>query len=197
MPAPPEPAAEAPMAAPPADFAETMRQALAAADADVPAKPEPEAAMAGETAPRRSIAAVLGWLLFALTTTAIGVGVFAQAEIMARFPQTRQAYQTLRFPVPPPGDGLAVETAAPARIEVDGKPTLEISGKVRNTGGLSRPIPTLRAVLRDGAGKEVATWEFKAEAARVEPGADVAFRTTLAEPPAGASQLQILFLETY
>jgi hypothetical protein len=188
---------EPPMAAPPADFAETMRKALAEADADVPAKPAAEPEAMAEAAPRRSIAAALGWLLFALTTTAIGVGVFAQGEIMARFPQTRPVYQTLRFPVPPPGDGLAVETAAPARTEADGKPMLEIAGKIRNPGGLSRPIPTLRAVLRDGEGKDVAAWDFKAEAPRVEPGSEVAFRTTLADPPAGASQLQILFLEMY
>ena len=42
-----------------------------------------------------------------LTVSAIGVGVFAQGEIMARFPETRAIYQALQFPVPLAGEGLA------------------------------------------------------------------------------------------
>ena len=194
----PEPADEPPApAAPPADFAETMRAALAAADADVPAKPETMPAVAGEAGPRRSIAAVFGWLLFALTVGAIAFAVFAQGEIMAAYPQSRAIYQMLRFPVPAPGDGLEVVTAPPTRAVVDGKTVLEIAGTIRNTGEHPRPVPAMRAQLRDAGGKDVATWDFKADAARVRPGAEVTFKTTLADPPAVAGQLTILFVEEF
>jgi predicted Zn finger-like uncharacterized protein len=142
---------------------------------------------------RRSIAAAVGWLLFALTVSAIGVGVFAQGEIMARFPETRAIYQAMHFPIPPPGEGLEVIEPMPARILVDGTPTLEISGRIRNTGDMARPVPGLRASLRDADGKEIATWEFSAEEPRLEPGAETAFRTTLANPPTVPGKLDIVF----
>ncbi len=183
--------------APGKSFEESMKEALAAADAEVPSKPTADGHSDGMAAPRRSIAAVFGWLLFALTTTLIGAGVFAQGEIMARFPQTRAIYQALHFPIPQPGEGLDVVEPTPARIVVDGTPTLQISGRIRNTGDMARPIPRLRATLRDADGKEIADWEFGAEEHRLEPGAEVAFRTTLANPPAGPSRIQIVFLEAY
>ncbi|MBI3506340.1 MAG: zinc-ribbon domain-containing protein [Proteobacteria bacterium] len=188
----PDPEAELPTKS----FAESMQAALAAADEAVPSKPASDKE-GTEHRPHRSIAAVIGWLLFALTTTLIGVAVFAQGEIMARFPEARPIYQALHFPIPQPGEGLEVVQPTPARIVVDGTPTLAISGKIRNVGDLARAVPTLRASLRDGEGKEVAGWEFQAEAQRLEPGSESEFRTTLANPPAGASQLQILFLEAY
>jgi hypothetical protein len=189
----PEPEPPAPEQSP-ADFAETMRAALAAADASVAGD---GAAHPAAPAPRRRIAAAIGWLLFALTTTAIGAGYFAQGEIMARFPQTRAIYQALHLPVPQPGDGLEVVAPTPALATVDGTPTLAVTGRVRNTGDMARAVPAMRVSLRDADGKEVAGWDFKAAEKRLEPGAETEFSTALPNPPSGASQLQILFLESF
>lgn len=187
-PEPPEPEQS------PADFAETMRAALAAADASIAGE---NAAQPAVRAPRRRIAAAIGWLLFALTTSAIGAGYFAQGEIMARFPQTRAIYQALHLPVPQPGDGLEVVAPTPALDTVDGTPTLAVTGRVRNTGDMARAVPAMRVSLRDTDGKEIAGWDFEAAEKRLEPGAETEFSTALPNPPSGASQLQILFLESY
>jgi hypothetical protein len=172
-----------------------MPMAAAEAPPALPEKSEP-AAM-GEKTPRRSIAAAIGWMLFALTTSLLGVGIFAQAEIMARFPETRAIYQALQFPVPQPGEGLELVAPATARGLADGAPALLVTGQVRNASDLPRNVPAMRAVLRDAGGAEVAGWEFTAELARLEPGAQTAFATQLPNPPAGASQLQIVFLDKY
>jgi|GEM_PF-479297 len=155
-------------------------------------KDEPKA-----SAPRRSIAAAIGWLLFALTVSAIGVGVFGQSEIMARFPESRAVYQALQFPVPLPGEGLELVAPAAIRGTQDGAPALVITGRVRNATDLARAVPQMRAILRDAAGADVASWDFAAEIARLEPGAEAMFQSHLANPPAGANQLQIVFLDRY
>jgi predicted Zn finger-like uncharacterized protein len=146
---------------------------------------------------RRSIAAAVGWLLFALTVSAIGVGVFAQGEIMARFPETRAIYQALQFPVPLAGEGLELVAPTAARGNHEGAPALLIAGRVRNATDLARNVPHLRAILRGGDGVEVAAWDFAAEIARLAPGAEAAFQSQLANPPTGANQLQIVFLDKY
>lgn len=188
-----EPEAELPTKS----FAESMEAALAAADAQVPSKPKHGIVSDGDGHPRRSIAAVIGWLLFALATTLLGMAFFAQGEIMARFPQTRAIYQAMHFKVPPPGEGLEVLDPAPARILVDGTPTLQITGRIRNTGDMARPVPGLRATLRDADGKEIAGWDFGADEPRLEPGAETAFRTTLADPPTVPGKLDIVFREAF
>ena len=210
MPPPPEPRA---MPAPmfpdeepdltPQSFKRTMEtvDAMAVETAD----PMPAALKMGgmdkddakAAAPRRSIAAAIGWLLFALTVSAIGVGVFGQSEIMARFPETRAIYQALQFPVPLPGEGLELVAPAAARGTHDGAPALVITGRVRNATDLARAVPHMRAILRDAAGADVAAWDFAAEIARLEPGAEAMFQSHLANPPAGANQLQIVFLDKY
>jgi hypothetical protein len=103
----------------------------------------------------------------------------------------------MQFPVPPSGEGLEVIEPVPARILVDSTPTLQISGRIRNTGDMARTVPGLRASLRDADGKEIAGWEFSAEEPRLEPGAETAFRTTLANPPAVPGKLDIVFREAF
>ncbi len=176
---------------------DAVRETLAAESDPMPAALKPADAMATPAPKRRSIAAAIGWLLFALTTSVLGVGIFAQTEIMARFPETRPIYQALQFAVPLPGEGLEVVAPVPTRGTLDGAPALLVTGRVRNATDLPRNVPQMRAVLRDASGTEVAGWEFAAEIARLEPGAEAMFATQLANPPAGANQLQILFLDKY
>jgi len=176
---------------------EAVRETLANDFDPMPAALKPANEAMAPTPRRRSIAAALGWLLFALTTSVLGVGIFAQTEIMARFPETRPIYQALQFPVPLPGEGLEVVSPIPTRGTLEGAPALLVTGRVRNATDLPRNVPQMRAVLRDASGTEVAGWEFAAEIARLEPGAEAMFATQLANPPANANQLQIVFLDKY
>ena len=176
---------------------DAVRETLANEADPMPAalKPTDEAMAAAPK--RRSIAAAIGWMLFAITTSSIGVGIFAQTEIMARFPETRPIYQALHFAVPLPGEGLEVVSPVPTRGTLEGAPALLVTGRVRNATDLPRNVPQMRAVLRNASGNEVAAWEFAAENARLEPGAEAMFATQLANPPADANQLQIVFLDKY
>jgi predicted Zn finger-like uncharacterized protein len=176
---------------------EAVRETIATEADPMPAALKPADEATAPAPKRRSIAAAIGWLLFALTTSVLGAGIFAQTEIMARFPETRAIYQALQFPVPLPGEGLEVVSPVPTRGTLDGAPALLVTGRVRNATDLPRNVPQMRAVLRDANGTEVASWEFAAEIARLEPGEETAFATHLPSPPADANQLQIVFLDKY
>jgi hypothetical protein len=170
------------------------------AETVTPAEEKPKRPAKPATPPRegkRSIAAALGWLLLLLTVAGLGVAVFAQGEIMARFPETRAIYQAFRFPVPPPGEGLEVEVAAPALGSSAGTPTMEVRGKVRNGADATRAVPVLRAALVDERGAPLAQQEVKLDAARLDPGEEIEFEIVFPNPPSGVRNLAVGFTNRY
>ena len=194
----PEPVPEAeppmPMAAPaaldmtPDGVAETVAPAE-----DKPKRPAKPAAAEG----KRSVAAIIGWLLLLLTVAGLGAAIFAQGEIMARLPETRAIYQAFRFPVPPPGEGLEVVVAAPERGSSAGTPTMAVRGKVRNAAEGARALPVLRAALVDERGTPLVQEDVRLDMRLLEPGAEAEFEIVFADPPAAAQNLTIVFLNRY
>lgn len=174
--------------------AETVAETVAPAE-DKPKKPAKPAKPPG--AGKRSIAAAIGWLLLLLTVAGLGVAVFAQGEIMARFPETRAIYQAFRFPVPPPGEGLEVVVAAPTRGSSAGTPTMEVRGKVRNATDATRALPVLRAALVDERGTALAQQDLQLDVARLEPGEEAEFAVVFPNPPPAAQSLTIVFLNRF
>jgi predicted Zn finger-like uncharacterized protein len=174
--------------------AETVAETVAPAE-DKPKKPAKPATPAREG--KRSIAAVIGWLLLLLTVAGLGVAVFAQGEIMARFPETRAIYQAFRFPVPPPGEGLEVAVAAPTRGSSAGTPTMEVRGKVRNATDAARALPVLRVSLVDERGTALVQQDLQIDVARLEPDEEVEFAVVFPNPPAAAQNLTIVFLNRF
>src|SRR3546814_15356783 len=68
---------------------------------------------------------------------------------------------------------------------------LEVSGKIENTSGDVIDTPLLRAALLDTKGNELASWTFKAAQPRILPGEKIDYRTEIANPPRGATDLNI------
>jgi hypothetical protein len=188
-----------PMAADPSPSldmkAETVAETTAPAE-DMPKKPA-KPAKPSASGRKRSIAASLGWLLLLLAIAGLGVAVFAQGEIMARFPETRALYQAFRFPVPPPGEGLEVAVETPMRGSSAGTPTMEVRGKVRNAADGARAVPVLRASLVDETGRPVAQQDVKLDAERLDPGEEAVFALVFPDPPAAAQNLTIVFLNRF
>jgi predicted Zn finger-like uncharacterized protein len=193
----PEPEPEPPQAATDNALemqAETVVETVAPAE-DKSKKPAKPAKPAREG--KRSIAAAIGWLLLLLTVAGLGVAVFAQGEIMARFPETRAIYQAFRFPVPPPGEGLEVVVATTTRGSSAGTPTMEVRGKVRNVADSARAVPALRAALIDERGTAQAQEDVKLDVARLDPGEETEFAVVFANPPPSAQSLTIVFVNRH
>jgi predicted Zn finger-like uncharacterized protein len=174
--------------------AETVAETVAPAE-EKPKRPAKPVKPSAEG--KRSIAAVIGWLLLLLTVAGLGAAVFAQGEIMARFPETREIYRSFRFPVPPPGDGFELTLSTPASGSSAGTPTQESRGKVRNTTETPRTLPGLRAALIDERGAVLAQQEVQLDVKRLEPGEETEFAIVFPNPPPGVRNMTIQFLERF
>jgi len=93
-----------------------------------------------------------------------------------------------------PGYGLAIKVTGSSRQEKSGVPILVIEGKIENVSRRARPLPKLRAALRDGQDKEIQHWFFTPEGKSVAAGASVAFKTSIVNPAENAEKLGIDFV---
>jgi hypothetical protein len=174
--------------------AETVAETVAPAE-DKPKKPAKSVKTPREN--KRSIAAVLGWLLLLLTIAGLGVAVFAQGEIMARYPETRAIYHAFRFPVPPPGEGLQIALVPAVRGSSAGTPTMAVRGKVRNGSDTARAVPFMRVALLDERSAALVQEDVKPDAARLEPGEEVEFSVVFQNPPAAVLNVSIIFIDRF
>jgi predicted Zn finger-like uncharacterized protein len=175
-------------------MAETVAETVTPAE-DKPKKPAKPVPKPRES--KRSIAAIVGWVLLLLTVAGLGVAVFAQNEIMARFPETREIYRSFRFPVPPPGEGFDPSIAALTTGSSAGTPTMEARGKVRNRSDIARALPVLRATLIDERGTALAQQDIRLDVDRLEPGEEAEFTIVFPNPPAGAKNLAVILIDRY
>lgn len=184
---PASPVAEAPSLE---ALAETVAEKIEPAD-DMPRRRGPRPAAA--QAPKRSIAAAIGWILLLATVVGLGLAIQMRADVVAAIPQTRAIYQAFRLDVPPPGAGLAVTVQPPMRGSSAGTPTMEVSGKLRNVSSSSQPVPILRVSLIDEKGVPVADRDLTLDAKQLESGEETAFTVVFENPPAAAQNLVITF----
>jgi predicted Zn finger-like uncharacterized protein len=196
-PPPPPPAAmPEPDLAPPVEeapsleaLAETVAESVEPADDMLrrrgPPRPKPA------EAPKRSIAAAIGWILLLVTIVGLGLAVQMRADVVAAFPQSRAIYQAFRLDVPAPGAGLTVTVQPPMRGSSAGTPTMEVSGKLRNASASSQSVPILRVSLIDEKGVSVADRDLTLDATQLESGEETAFTVVFENPPAAAQNLVI------
>ncbi len=197
-PPPPPPAASPapePDLAPPVEeapsleaLAETVAETVEPAD-DMPRRrgPRPKP----PEAPKRSIAAAIGWILLLVTIVGLGLAVQMRADVVAAFPQSRAVFQAFRLDVPAPGAGLSVTVQPPVRGSSAGTPTMEVSGKLRNVSASAQAVPILRVSLIDEKGVSVADRDLTLDAQHLESGEETAFTVVFENPPAAAQNLVI------
>ena len=113
------------------------------------------------------------------------------------FPRRRCA--SLHRPTWPQDGGYA---EYPLRIEDQPKTFLDINkkekvlgitGQIMNETGKPIEIPLLKAILLGSKGENVKSWTFEAKQRRIDPGEKIKYETSLANPPSGATGLQITF----
>jgi predicted Zn finger-like uncharacterized protein len=165
--------------------------------ADYVAAPPPQERMPPptrvEVRPPRHWGALVGWVLLVAVLVGLGGAVVLREDVIAAFPQSREAYRVLGFNVPRPGSDLDIVDTRPTWSRSDGQPTLIIEGRVKNMSNAARDIPQLRAVLRNGA-VDVQSWTFTASASSVPAGGEVPFRTEARAPPAATTVVVVFAL---
>ena len=146
--------------------------------------------------PRRA-----GWrpgrgLLLALFA-AILTGLVAGRTQMVRIaPQTAGLYAAIGLPVNLRGlrfEDVATSTEIEAPAGQPGVPVLLTQGRIVNVTSHEIAVPRLRFAVRDAAGVETYAWTAQPDAPVLAAGANLAFRTRLASPPADAHTVSVRF----
>jgi predicted Zn finger-like uncharacterized protein len=88
------------------------------------------------------------------------------------------------------GKGVVLEDVASKTVALHGGEAILIEGAIVNRSGRAMDVPAVRVALRSG-GTEVYSWLIEPTVARVAAGRSVGFRSALASPMPGASQIAL------
>jgi predicted Zn finger-like uncharacterized protein len=129
--------------------------------------------------------------VLAAVVVAGGALVLLRQQIAGMFPGTAAFYAAIGLPVNTLG--LVLEGVKSKAMLQGGRPVWSVTGAVRNVRDEPIAAPPIRLSLLDKDGKELATLVADALNVRVPPGAVRYFAITMADPPAGAAELEVRF----
>ena len=138
---------------------------------------------------------LIAWGAFAAVVVLLAGSLWLGRDaIVVAMPEAARFYELFGVGGEPPGEGLALQDVTSVRRTFDGQRRLIIEGVVANVSESDRPVPTLRASLKDSAGKELAAWFFSTDVKKLSPGERTTFSTLAQSPPDGATELTINFV---
>jgi len=187
----PPPAPEPPPPQPPAQM--PIRKAIVSS-------PAVAREMAVQAPPRLSgpspwpmhAAVAAGWLLLIAAAGGIAWSLISfRAQIATLWPQSASLYAAVGMKTGTAG--LDIENYAGHRAMENGQPVLLVSGVIVNSTSRELPVPTIRAALTDGDGRELYHWTFMADAMTLGAGKRVPFHARLANPPRALRHVELRF----
>jgi len=174
---------------------------VVAAEAEAPPPPPPAATRRRRPPPppaKKSRAVLVGWVLLLLFVVgAAAGGWFGRQEIVAQFPQLTDVYALVGVPLAPAGPTLDLSDDVDiVSDEIEGDTVITIRGEITNISDRKQQIPTLRAQLTNADGEVVAEWTFEPPQSELDAGAALTYETGTKNPPEGARDLGITFVES-
>jgi len=127
----------------------------------------------------------------AIVAALAGGAVLLRQQVAAALPASAPLFAAVGLPVNVLG--LVIEGVKSEAMLDAGKPTLSVTGAIRNTRDDPVEAPQIRISLLDKAGKTVATTLYRPLNAKVPPGAKRYFAVSLPAPPADLHELEIGF----
>lgn len=129
-------------------------------------------------------------LLFAFNVALVG----ARHEVVRYLPQTASLFAAIGLPVNL--RNLKFENVRIAKEKQDGVDILIVEGNIVSTSGKAVEVPRLRFAARNATGQEVYTWTMLPSRSILGPDESLDFRSTLASPPADASDVMVRFFNS-
>ncbi|HWE78235.1 MAG TPA: zinc-ribbon domain-containing protein [Pseudolabrys sp.] len=126
-------------------------------------------------------------VLFAFNVALIG----ARNEVVRYLPQTASLFAAIGLPVNL--RQLDFENVHITRETQGGASILLVAGKIVSKGRTPLKVPRLRFAARNGTGQEVYVWTAKPERNVLKPGETLDFQSSLAKPPADATDVMVRF----
>jgi predicted Zn finger-like uncharacterized protein len=133
---------------------------------------------------RRALAVLL---ILGCATAAVA----ARGSIVKAAPSTARIFAAIGLPVNL--RGLALDKVRTNTFDLGDRKVLVVEGAIVNLRGLTMEAPNLRIALRDADKRELYVWTAPAPKSRLGPDERVAFRTRLAAPPDGVSDVLVKF----
>jgi predicted Zn finger-like uncharacterized protein len=133
-------------------------------------------------------AAIVGAIAF--LGAAMGA-LAARASLVAAIPGTARIFAAVGLPVNL--RGLALDNLRTNIFASDDRKMLVVEGAIVNLRDGPTPAPNMRIALRGADKRELYVWTAPAPKAMLGPSEQVAFRTRLAAPPAGVSDVLVRF----
>lgn len=145
--------------------------------------------------PRRKVNWI-GWILFlVLVGAVVAGGFFLRNQIVDLWPPAVKLYNILKLDVEPTNKlGLVIDGVQSKTVVEDGVTTLTVSGKIVNITDMERPVPRINIQLVNKKGQHVYSWSRKVEAPKVMAWGEVAFSSSMKQPPKEAVSVQVNFV---
>jgi len=132
------------------------------------------------------------WTAVVLVLLAFNVAVIgARNEVVRYLPQTASLFAAVGLPVNL--RQLDFEDVHISREANNGVTVLLVDGKVVSKSKKPLEVPRLRFAARNASGQEVYTWTAKPDRSVLPPGESMEFHTSLAKPPADATDVMVRF----
>jgi hypothetical protein len=125
----------------------------------------------------------------------LGLALLGREQIVLAWPEARAFYDLIGINATAVGAGLELGNVRFVRREVDGEDVIVIEGEVTNLTDQTKPLPTLRATLRNEQNQWLKDWTFRIDRVELGPGETANFRTTARNPPEASRRLSITFVE--
>jgi predicted Zn finger-like uncharacterized protein len=132
------------------------------------------------------------WTAIVLVLAAFNVALIgARSEVVHYLPQTASLFAAVGLPVNV--RHLAFENVNISKDVHDGVNILIIEGSIVSKSNTPTEVPRLRFAARNATGQEIYTWSALPTRSILGPGETLPFRSQLASPPAGATDVMVRF----
>jgi predicted Zn finger-like uncharacterized protein len=133
----------------------------------------------------RWVAVIL--VLFAFNVAVIG----GRGEVVRYLPQTASLFAAIGLPVNL--RQLDFQDVRITRELENGTTILMVDGKIVSKASKPLEVPRLRFAARNAQGQEIYTWTARPDRSILPPGESMEFHTSLAKPPADATDVMVRF----
>lgn len=142
---------------------------------------------------RRNYRRIAGMALFGASITICAVLVLFRDQIVKEAPDLASLFGSIGLNVNL--RGLEFRDLRTFSEVEDGKQVLVVEGSIRNIGEEAVPVPAVRLSIRGTDLQEIYAWTVEPRTTILKGLDETRFRTILTEPPEGASDIHVRFID--
>ena len=144
--------------------------------------------------PKRSISAIIGWIIFIAVIVVIVLGVtMFRKDLVTFYPPINKVFELIGIAPDTLGHGLKLPPAQSSPRREGNSIVITITGEIHNTTKDTLDVPALKGDLYNAKGEIIYTHYFKASQAKILPGEKIKYTTEVKDPPPRPVRMEITF----